>query len=127
MAFQQAGRFIAIGILNTAVGYLIFVLLYRLSSAWLNYLLIASLAHLLAVTFSFATQRTLVFRSDNHLWHEYLRFHLAHLATLIIGLALLWLLTHTLIPDVLAAQAVTTLVVAAASYFVHKYFTFRSR
>ena len=114
-----------VGAWNTVAGYVIFVLIYLALSAHLGYLVIAMLAHIAAVTQSFLTQRVLVFRSEGYWLAEYVRFHLAHLASLGIGLAGLWLFVERFGLPPLLAQAILTAMVVILSYFVHRHFTFK--
>lgn len=118
-------RYLMIGGWNTLVGYGIFAGLYLLLGRWTGYVVTALLCHIIAVTQSFVTQRWLVFRSAGHWTHEYLRFHIAHLATLIIGLGCLGGLVEFFGTPPLIAQAIVTLAIAIFSYFAHRHFTFR--
>jgi len=118
-------RYLAIGAWNTLAGYLIFVGLYFLLSPPTSYMIVAIFSHILAVTHSFLTQRWIVFRSSASWKAEYLRFHIAHIGSLTIGLCLLPLLIEIFfIPPPIAQGAITALIVVA-SYFVHQHFTFR--
>lgn len=118
-------RYLLIGLWNTLAGYAIFAGLYLLTGAWTGYMVTAALSHLLAVTQSFSTQRCLVFRSRGNWWAEYLRFHVAHLGSLMFGLGLLPVLVELFGLPPLLAQASITLLIVALSYFVHQRFTFR--
>ena len=122
---HQQLRYLLTGAWNTAAGYAIFALLYLLLGSWLNYLLVAVVAHVAAVTQSFVTQRRLVFRSKGNWSAEYFRFHLAHLTTLVIGLGLLSTLVEDFAMSPLTAQAIITAIIVLISYFVHQHFTFR--
>ncbi len=122
---HQKLRYLAIGAWNTLAGYLIFVGLYFLLSPPTDYMIVAIISHILAVTHSFLTQRWIVFRSSASWKGEYLRFHIAHLGSLTIGLCLLPILIEIFfIPPPIAQGGITALIVVA-SYFVHQHFTFR--
>lgn len=116
----------AIGLWNTLAGYAIFAGLYQVIGPQIGYMLTALVSHALAVTQSFLTQRQLVFRSQAPWWTEYLRFNLAHLGSLLIGLALLPILVELIGLIPLIAQALSTLLIVVISYFVHQYFTFKT-
>lgn len=118
-------RYLLVGTWNTLVGYILFAGLYLLIGASIGYLATAVLSHLLAVTQSFVTQRHLVFRSQGIWWAEYLRFHIAHLGSLLLGLTLLSLLVELFRIQPLLAQALVTGLSVILSYFVHQHFTFR--
>lgn len=91
----------------------------------IGYMIIAVLSHLIAVTQSFATQRWIVFRSSGNWTAEYLRFHVAHLGSLAFGLTALPLMVEVFAFPPLIAQAMLTVLIVVASYFVHQHFTFR--
>jgi putative flippase GtrA len=118
-------RYLAIGAWNTLVGYAVFAVLYLIFGQSIDYLLIALISHLIAVTQSFISQRYLVFRSSGNLWAEYLRFHLAHLGSLVLGLGALRILVENCLISPLTAQVIVTALIVTASYFVHQHFTFR--
>lgn len=118
-------RYIIIGGWNTIFGYATFALMYLILKEYLNYMLIAIASHIIAVTQSFVTQRTIVFRSKNHCISEYIRFHITNIASLGLGLIILPILVETVRFTPLSAQALTTLFVAILSYHAHKHFTFK--
>lgn len=121
---SQQFRFIVVGAWNTLAGYLLFVLFYQLLSHELPYPVLATLAHVAAVTQSFACQRRFVYRSEKHWLQEYGRFHVAHLGLFLLSLGCLsglveWGGWHPML-----AQAVVTVGAALTSYFVHTFYTF---
>lgn len=118
-------RYLAIGAWNTFAGYAFFAALYLALTPHIGYMIIAAISHLLAVTQSFVTQRWIVFRSSGHWLGEYMRFHIAHLGSLAIGLTLLPLMVEGFNTPPLTAQAIVTALIVVASYFVHQHFTFR--
>ena len=118
-------RYLAIGAWNTLAGYAIFAGLYLVLSPHLGYMIIAAISHLFAVTQSFIAQRWIVFRSTQHWPGEYLRFHIAHLGSLAVGLTLLPLMVEGFHMPPLTGQAIVTALIVVASYFVHQHFTFR--
>lgn len=124
-AHQQL-RYLLVGAWNTAVGYLIFAVLYLLFGSWVNYITIAVVAHIAAVTQSYITQRLLVFRSRRNWIAEYSRFHLTHLITLVLGLALLSAIVEAIGVSPLFAQAIVAIAIVMVNYFVHQHFTFRA-
>ncbi len=118
-------RYLVIGAWNTLVGYGIFAGLYLAFSQATGYVTIAVVSHVLAVTHSFATQRWIVFRSSGNVSWEFFRFHITHLASLAIGVLGLSLLVEIAHLAPLVAQALITVFVVFASYFLHQHFTFR--
>lgn len=118
-------RFLVVGAWNTAFGYALFLALYWLVGDRLHYIAIGLVSHLAAVTQSFATQRLMVFSAAAGWLPQYLRFHVASLASLGINLGLMTLLIEAFGVHVLAAQAVATAVTVIATYLLHKHYSFR--
>lgn len=124
---DQKIRFLFVGGYNTAFGYLTFVLLYWLAGEWFHYVVIAITAHFLAVTNSFLTQRHFVFRSTGPWKQEFIRFQIAYLTTLPIGIGLLALFHDVANMPILLAQAVSLVVIVVISYIASSRFTFRRK
>ena len=98
----QFVRYLVAGALNTLLTWLLFVAL----SQWINYLLAYGIVFALGVVLSFVLQSVWVFRSKMQ-WASLLRFKMAYLVNLAVGLLLLKLLvTHTALSPALAAIAV---------------------
>jgi putative flippase GtrA len=118
-------RYLVVGGWNTLFGYACFALGYALFGHVVHYLVIATLVHGIAVTQSFLTQRTLVFRSRARWLPEYLRFHVSHLGLLGAGLVAMPVLVELVGLSPLVAQAAWILLSVVGSYVVHKSFSFR--
>lgn len=118
-------RFLVVGGYNTGFGYLVFALAYWALGDRMHYVFIATIAHFLAVTNSFLTQRHLVFRSRNPWRSEFFRFQLTYLGMLPVGVALLAFFYDLLGFPMLVAQALGMVTVVFVSYFVISRFTFR--
>lgn len=117
-------RFLVLGAWNTLFGYGMFVLGYLLLSQWLHYLAIALLAHALAVSQAFLTQRHLVFKSANPWLRDFLRFNLTHAGTLALGMAGLALLVDVFHLHPLLAQGIVLAITVIVSYVAHSRFSF---
>lgn len=122
---NERHRFLIVGAYNTGFGYLIFVFLYEAFGKSLHYLVIVFLSHIIAVTNAFLAQRRLVFRTKGSVFAEFVRFNVTTIGTLLIGLTGMTLLVEQFKLPVLLAQALVTGVTVVASYFAHKYFTFK--
>ena len=83
----QFVRYLVAGALNTMLTWLLFVAL----SQWINYLLAYGIVFVLGVALSYVLQSVWVFRSKMQ-WASLLRFKMAYLANLCVGLLLLKLL-----------------------------------
>lgn len=121
----QKLRFLVVGALNTFVGYGLFAFIYLISSDKFHYIIPAGAAHFLSVTFSFLTQRYLVFRSKGPWLHEYIKFQLAYLTILPVSFGLLLLFHEVVGWSVLIAQAGALVITVALGYFASSRFTFR--
>lgn len=122
---NTTSRYLIVGGWNTIFGYATFSILYLLLNEKLNYILVAIVSHIISVTQSFLTQRNIVFRSKNIWISEYIRFHVANIASLGLGLIILPILVETVKLTSLIAQALATFFIIIMSYFAHKHFTFK--
>ena len=120
-------RFLAVGAYNTLFGYVAFALLYTWLENELHYLVVAVIAHFIAVINAFLAHRVLVFRAHGAVLREFLRFNVTTLGNLAGGLVLMALLVSFGGWHPLLAQAVVLAVSVVASYFVHKLYTFAHR
>ena len=119
-------RFLLIGGWNTIFGYGIFALLYLLLGDRVNYLVVALISHMIAVTQSFVSQRLFVFCTRGALLGEYLRFHLANIGLLFFGMVALPLGIEILRLSPLITQALIVVFSVTFSFFIHRHFTFRA-
>lgn len=117
-------RFLAIGAWNTLFGYLSFYVLFLIVADRLHYLFVALIAHFVAVTQSYFTQRRLVFLSNAPIAREFLRFNTSHIGTLLFGLLAMSLLVETVGLSPLAAQAIIIVMSMILSYLLHSRFSF---
>jgi len=120
-------RFLAVGAYNTLFGYVAFALLYTWLENELHYLVVAVIAHFIAVINAFFAHRMLVFRAHGALLREFLRFNVTTLGNLAAGLVLMALLVSLVGWHPLLAQALVIAMSVVASYFVHKLYTFAHR
>jgi putative flippase GtrA len=117
-------RFLIVGGWNTLFGYLSFYVLYLLAAEHLHYLIIAVIAHFVAVTQSYVMQRRLVFRSDAPVPGEFLRFNASLIGTLLFGLLAIYLLVEAAALSPLVAQAIVILTSVILSYVLHSRLSF---
>jgi putative flippase GtrA len=120
-------RFILVGGYNTVFSYATFCLFNFLFSHKVHYLLILAISHFIAVFHSFINFRFFVFRSKGHFWHEYLRVNLVYLGYFFCNAALLYALKELLGMNIFTAQLICILTLVAATYFLHKNFSFKQR
>ncbi len=123
---NEQTRFLLVGAFNTAFGYLVFVVLYLLAGSRFHYLLVAVLAHFLAVIVAFLCHRRIVFRAEGPWLMQFIRYNLSVLGVMLAGLLGLYLLVSVLHMHPLPAQAIVTALTVAISYFAHRHFSFRT-
>lgn len=129
---SQPIRYVLIGGLNTAFGYGLFALCYVTLDGHIPYAAILALAHVFAVTFSFATQRrwvfvgksTAPFRGTAMAW---LRFQFAYIGLLILGLVVNAVMLKWVVSSPWLAQLAAMAVGVCLGYFVHRHFVFRAK
>jgi putative flippase GtrA len=119
-------RFLAVGVYNTAFGYLVFAVLYLWLHERLHYLIIAILAHTIAVASAFTMHRHIVFRSKDPLLPSFIRFNLSTAISLAFSLSGMALLVETFGTSPLVAQAIVTCLAVMISYLLHRHYTFRT-
>ena len=120
-------RFLAVGAYNTLFGYVAFAVLYTSLHERLHYLVIAVIAHVIAVINAFFAHRTLVFRAHGNLLGDFARFNITTLGSTAIGLAGLAVLVDFGGIHPLLAQAIVLSVTVVITYVAHKLYTFAHR
>ena len=124
---DEKARFLIVGGINTGVGYLIFATLWGIFGSVANYLVIATVAHFIAVAFGFGLYRRFVFSHQGNWIGAFLRYNIGVLGNLGLGLLLMVLLVQGLMLSPLLAQAIAILVIAVSNYLTLKFFSFRRR
>ena len=123
---KRVSKFLMAGLLATSVSYISFPIFYEyLFHGEFNISFISST--FFNITFSFVLQRYFVFRSNGHIFYEYLRFFSS--ALLIIGVAYFSLkyLVNSLNIQVIYANFMIVTASAVISYLMHSFITFRSK
>lgn len=118
-------RFLAVGALNTGLGFGLFALLQFLIGEQIGEVFVLLLAHLGASSVAFVLHRRVTFRVSGSILKDYLRFQTVFIVPIGINLIVLPILTRVLGVNVYLAQALITVVSVTISYFGHKYFSFR--
>ncbi len=124
---SQVVRYLLVGVWNTIFGYLVFVVVWQLAGARLGYGGTLVVTIVISVLQSYATQRWLVWRSQNAVRRELPRFLAVYAASYALNFVLLWLLVDHVGIQVLVAQAVATAAVVATSFVLLRSFTFRQQ
>ena len=110
---------------NTLFGYGLGVSLYKLLYPGLSIFLIAVLANLISISMSFLSYKLFVFRTKGNWIREYLRSYVAYGVTAVLSIFLFWFLIDIHNINIWLTQLFAITMTAAASYFFHKYFTFK--
>ncbi len=121
----QGIAFVAIGAINTLIGYVFFIGFELTVGPHAGYLVVLLLAHVASVACAFVLYRRLVFRVQGHVWRDLVRFESVYLAALAVNFVLLPVLVEFGGLRVIAAQTVIVVLGAVISFFGHKYFSFR--
>jgi putative flippase GtrA len=124
---SEERRFLAIGVLNTGVGYLVGVMAFLALSPYLHIVLIGFLASVISICFSFLTQRRWVFKSTGPWLPQLRRSFAVYGAVSAVGTALLWPLVEIAHLSIWLAQAVVLVACTGLSYAGQKWFTFGTR
>ena len=134
-------RYLLVGVVNTAISYVLFLALLGLLGSSLgshgtatgligilarNYYLVAQwLGWVLMVPVSTTTMKYFAFRSGGKLRHQIPRAYLIYLPAQGLSSLLLWLTVRVIGMSPPVGQFITIVVTTIFSYLGHKYFTFR--
>jgi putative flippase GtrA len=127
MIDSQKFRYLAVGGLNTVVGYAIGVAAYELLADSVHIIGIGIFANIVTISFSFLTYKILVFRTQGQWLQEYLKAYVVYGGVAIIGIFLLWLFVNLMGFSIWVAQGLVIVLTVAASYIGHARFTFRAK
>lgn len=126
---DQRVAFLAVGAVNTVVGYACFVvLLFTVGKLWAEpwgYLAALACTHVVSVLFAFVLYRFVVFRVRGHVLADLWRFETIYLSALAVNFVLLPVLVEIAHLPVLVAQAVSILATSVISWVGHRHFSFR--
>ena len=122
---RQEIRYLVVGGFNTAVGLVLYAGFHAMLGRQLGYLLVLVPTYAVGIVISFVTQRYLVFGVRGPAVRQFLRFTLVQMSGLGLN-ALLLALFHGLTPiPPVPSEAITLFLVAVATYFSHRLFSFR--
>lgn len=118
-------RFLAVGGINTGVGYGLFVIFQLSLGERITYMGSLILSHIFASVLAYALYRKVVFKVSGNLWLDFMRFQLVYAGSFGANLVLLPLLVSGLSWNPFAGQAVSVVLIAICSYVGHKWFSFK--
>lgn len=122
----QLIRYGLVGLLNTAFGYAVFVVLQLTLGTVTHYLVVLVAANVVAIIQAYLTQRRWVFRFTGGWWGGLARFSTVYLGAFVVNLVLLPTMVELLHLPVIPAQAIATVIQAIGTYVAHRLFTFRT-
>jgi putative flippase GtrA len=118
-------RYLAVGGVNTAFGYCASLALYYGLRQWLHLIVIALIGNVICISFSFLTYKILVFKTQGQWLREYFRCYLVYGASMILGIALLWLMVDFLAVPFWLAQGLLLCCTICLSYLGHSRYSFK--
>jgi putative flippase GtrA len=122
---RQEVAFAAVGVANTLLGMVMTVVWEAvLGHAWPPAVAVA-LAYAVSIVFAFVAHRSLVFRVRGHLVRDFVRFVLVNSGGMVLNMAGVQLAVGVLHLPETPATVVVMALVAVASYFGHRHFSFR--
>lgn len=123
---QQSVRFVAVGLVNTVVGFVLYGLLLLLfADVRFGYLLSLGLSWAVSITIAFFLYRRFVFVVRGNLVVDYLRFVTVYLVNIAINAVGLAALVEILSVAPLLAQLIMLIITTGLSYVGHRWFSFR--
>ncbi|WP_420707884.1 GtrA family protein [Paenibacillus sp. GM2] len=112
----------AVGVLNTIVGFLAFAgfihFLYD------NYLIALIFSHIIGVAHSYLWNNKWTFEQKKYSAKSAMKFMSVYVVTFLVNLLLLFLLIDTIALNKIIAQAIALFLTTLVSFFGHKYWSF---
>jgi putative flippase GtrA len=135
-------RYLIVGVINTAISYVLFLALLALLGPALSsladssvrilsaigrvyYLVVQWIGWVLMVPVSTTTMKYFAFRSKGNLWHELGKAYFVYLPAQGVSMATLWVSVSVLHLSPQFGQLLAIAFATVFSYLGHKYFTFR--
>jgi putative flippase GtrA len=115
----------AVGTVNTALCYALFVVLVH-TCAW-HYNLALAFDYAFGIVLGYALHRSSTFADQKHLHQAFSKYTITLVATFLANLAMLDVIVRWRLLEPLPGQAVAMLTVTLGSYLVQKHWVFRSR
>lgn len=120
-------RYLIVGGVNTLAGYSIGVGVYNFLFEAIGIWGVGLMANLLAITFSFATYKLFVFKTQGNWLVEYLKCYVVYGALAVLSIFLLWVFAERLQMSIWLAQGLVIICTVSISYLGHRKFTFAAK
>jgi putative flippase GtrA len=121
---EQQLRYLVVGGFNTLLGLGIFAALDLTTARYVGHYVVLTLAALISIAASHATQRRWAWSSRAPYLRELQRFFSVYLAGYFLNLALLFVAHSGFGAPVIPAQVAITGILILAAFFVHRFWTF---
>jgi putative flippase GtrA len=126
---DQRVRFLAVGGVNTVVGYLIYAVLAQwvFAQVFLGYLISLAISYAISITLAFVLYRRFVFVVRGNVVVDFVRFVGVYAVSIAANVVALPVLVEIAGLNPLLAQAVVLVVTTIISFVGHKYFSFHRK
>jgi len=116
-----------VGGVNTAIGLAVYPILYVLLSPFgVGYVKALIFSQIICITFSFISNKYLVFKTKGNVKKEYPKFFAFYGIYFMINLLCLPVMVEVLNMNPMIAQTLFSIAIVASSYFWHNLITFKS-
>jgi putative flippase GtrA len=120
-SFIQLSKFGLIGILNTIIGYILFILFLN----WFNYIFALVSSHIIAVTHSYLWNKFWTFKSNGNLFKEFIKFNSVYFLVFVVNAITLFFLVEIFNFDPKVGQLFALPIITIISFTGHKYWSFK--
>jgi putative flippase GtrA len=120
-------KYLIVGILNTIIGYLIGVGVFKYLETSFNIFIISIVSSIFTISFSFMSYKFFVFKTKGDFIIEYLKAYLVYGSSMAISMIFLWIFIDIINISIWIAQALVILITVVFSYYGHSKFTFNKR
>ena len=122
--YEEIINYLIFGVLTTLVSILSYALFTRLFN--FNYLISNILSWIISVTFAFITNKIYVFKAkNNNFISEALKFYVSRLTSLVIEMAIMYLMVDIINLNDMISKVVVQFIVIVLNYIFSKLFVFK--
>lgn len=118
--------YLVVGGWNTCFGLGVYWLMYRTLGECVHYLILAIASNVIAITNAFLCYKLIVFRTRGKWLREYVKCWMVYGGGALASMALMWLMVDFAGLNPVLSNFIGTAIVVIASYFGHKFFSFRA-
>lgn len=119
----QAFRFGIVGILNTIVGFVFYILFINFN---FHYIIALFFSHVIGVTNSFFWNKFWTFKSKQKSLKELFRFITVYAITFLLNIVILFFLVEKMYFDKKLSQLISLSLITIISFCGHKYWSFKN-